>query len=200
MLGSNLYTNPGANLAVEQKLRPLEQSWKKAARCVLIPLCLPAACGTKPPGSERLPEIPARSVQQPRNMSLLCAAALRQLFKDGFSQSLVISREREKKYPWVKASKQPENYSERSPFLCPFHVLLHVPSTRARSKQTPDTVSTVKGSSGTAGMERLPQEGTYAPEHPMWAAHWLSKNSLPWPHGQLLLLDLVPTFRAYFSW
>lgn len=127
MLGSNLYTNPGADLAVEQKPRPLEQSWKKAARCVLIPLCLPAACRTKPPGSERLPEIPARSVQQPRNMSLLCAAALRQLFKDGFSQSLVISRERGKKYPWVKASKQPENYSERSPFLCPFHVLLHVP-------------------------------------------------------------------------
>ena len=31
MLGSNLYTNPGADLAVEQRPQPLEQSWKKAA-------------------------------------------------------------------------------------------------------------------------------------------------------------------------
>lgn len=35
MLGS---TNPGAALAVEQRPQPLEQSWKKAARCVLIPV------------------------------------------------------------------------------------------------------------------------------------------------------------------
>lgn len=38
MLGSNLYTDLGADLAVEQRPQPLERSWKKAAHCALIPM------------------------------------------------------------------------------------------------------------------------------------------------------------------
>lgn len=72
MLGSNLYTNPGADLAVEQRPQPLEQSWKKVTGTLCLNSCAsPPACWTKPPGNKRLPEIPARLVQQPRNMSLL---------------------------------------------------------------------------------------------------------------------------------
>lgn len=95
----------------------------------------------------------------------MCCSAARAIQGWIFSKSCHFKRE-EKKYSWVKASKQPENYSEKSPFLCPFYMLLHVPSARVHSKQTPDTVSTVKSPSSTTGMAHLPQESTYASEHP----------------------------------
>lgn len=104
-----------------------------------------------------------------------------------FLKVLSFQERGKKETPWVNASKEPENYSEKSPFLGPFHVLLLVPNARVHSKQTPDTVSAVQSSSSTAGTARLPQEGTSSSEHPTRAALCLSKSTLPCLHGQLLL-------------
>lgn len=83
---------------MEQRPQPSEQSWKKGqARCVLIPVA-PHSSLDK---AARLPEIPAGRFGQLGNLSRLPADLLPQLFKDGFSQSLVISGEG-KKYPWAE--------------------------------------------------------------------------------------------------
>jgi len=157
MRGSHLYTNPGADLAAEASALGAVLA-EGDSLCPSSHACLPRARWTKPRGSERLPEIPAGAVQQPRNVSLL--PVLQQSYSRMDFPKVLPFQKREKIYPWVKARKQPENYSEESPFLWPFHVLLPVPSARVHSKLTPDTVSTVESSSSLAGVA---QEGTYAP-------------------------------------
>lgn len=106
--GSNLCPNPGADLSVEQRPQPWEQSWEKGqAQRVLIPET-PQSSLDK---ATRLPEIPAGWVGETRAGS--CGSALAQLFNDGFSQSLIISREG-KKIPVGRAAKQPGNLSGRA--------------------------------------------------------------------------------------
>lgn len=98
LLGSNLCTNPGADLAIEQRPQPLEQSWKKGqAHCVLIPLA-PHSLLDK---AARLPEIPAGWVRQLGNLSRLPADLCCQTYsRMGFLK--VLSFQEGEKYPWAE--------------------------------------------------------------------------------------------------
>ena len=109
MRGSHLYTNPGADLAAEASALGAVLA-EGDSLCPSSHACLPRARWTKPRGSERLPEIPAGAVQQPRNVSLL--PVLQQSYSRMDFPKVLPFQEREKIYPWVKACKQPKNYSE----------------------------------------------------------------------------------------
>lgn len=146
---------------MEQRPQPSEQSWKKGqARCVLIPVA-PHSSLDK---AARLPEIPAGRFGQLGNLSRLPADLLPQLFKDGFSQSLVISGEG-KKIPVGRAAKQPGNLSGRAA-LGPFGECGECP------EQIPDTVPTSAPPARRDGACRR-------------ASHL---GMLPWLRGHLLLL------------
>lgn len=125
-----------AGLAAEQRPQPSERCRGKAAGT----LCPNSRAGQ----SESLPEIPARSVQQPRNMSPL--PALPELFKGGFSQSLVISRERTTKKKNTRGSKHPSSLRTAlkralspAPFTC--FCVCQVPGRTHSRRQAPSRQS-----------------------------------------------------------